>query len=59
MSTKQKSGYKTTEFWVALAVVLFPLAQQVLTGAMDWQVALGSAVTAVAYAVSRAKVKIG
>jgi len=52
-----KPGYRTSEFYIALAVVLFPLAQGVLTGSMDWQVALGSAITAVAYAISRSKIK--
>jgi len=52
-----KPGVKTSEFWLTLAVVLTPLAQEVIMGVMDWQVALGSAITAIAYVITRGKVK--
>lgn len=60
--TKTKPGYKTTEFWLALAATLFSalFASGVITSGGKFEAVAGliaSTLTALGYTVTRAKSK--
>ena len=58
MSEKKiKSGVLTSEFWTMLGAEAIAIVYQVIQGSVDWQIAVGQLLTAVAYILSRGYVK--
>lgn len=53
-----KSGYKTTEFWVTTLTIVGLVASSVAASLSPRYAAIGAAVSAAAYAISRGLAKL-